>query len=241
MHDAKCFLTLTYSEEHLPENYSVDVRTVQLFLKRLRKWSPNKLRFFACGEYGETNLRPHYHALIFGEDFANDRYIWRKAPSGHVLYRSEALERLWPFGNCEIGSVTEQSAGYLARYCTKKVTGDRAANHYTRVHPVTGVVWNVAPEFATMSRRPGIGAEWFDAYAVDAFPSDFVTIDGRKRPVPSYYTGKLDDRASLLAKGARKLKSHVHADNNTPERLSVRERVQLAKTEFLQRNLDNES
>lgn len=241
MHDANAFLTLTYSNENLPEDYSLDPRELQLFMKRLRKWAePRKLRFFACGEYGDENLRPHYHAIIFGEGF-DDRQLWRKTPSGNLSYRSSNLEKLWTLGHCEVMDLTEASAGYIARYVTKKIGGELAESHYRRVHPLTGLVWNVRPEFALMSRKPGIGGAWFDQFAGDAFPSDFVVLNGSKRPVPDYYTRKLDEQAKLLVAGKRKLKSFAHKHNNTPERLAVREEVLKAKTQNLKRDYDNDT
>lgn len=135
LHEANSFLTLTYSDDWLPDNYSVSVKALQDFMKRLRKsLEPKKIRFFACGEYGEKNLRPHYHLIIFGHDFP-DRTLWRKTGSGYLTYRSASLEKVWPFGHCEIGTVTTESAGYVARYVLKKVTGQEAEGAYTRVHP----------------------------------------------------------------------------------------------------------
>ena len=60
-HEANCFLTLTYDGEHIPDSYSVSVREVQLFMKRLRKKLGHPVRYFACGEYGDHGHRPHYH------------------------------------------------------------------------------------------------------------------------------------------------------------------------------------
>ena len=78
LHERNCFLTLTFDDLHLPASGSVNVRDVQLFLKRFRKaltYRNMKIRFFACGEYGDKNLRPHYHLIIFGYDFADDRCL----------------------------------------------------------------------------------------------------------------------------------------------------------------------
>ena len=78
LYDQNCFLTLTFSDEHLPQNLSVSKRDLQLFMKRLRKhFAPRKIRFFQCGEYGELNMRPHYHSILFNVDFP-DKYLWRE-------------------------------------------------------------------------------------------------------------------------------------------------------------------
>lgn len=242
LHTSSSFLTLTYSDTNLPDDLSVSLRPLQLFLKRLRKQlAPKSIRFFACGEYGDRTHRPHYHALIFGHDFSEDRKPWRKAPSGHTLYRSEVLERCWTLGSSELGIFTPDSAGYVARYCLKKINGDRAATHYQRVHPETGEIVTVRPEFATMSTRPGIGAEWFTRFQADAFPSDFVVVEGIKKPIPRYYHKKLteqDERAATMVKLKRQQRALPHKENNTPDRLATRQYCLSERMKHLKRDLD---
>jgi hypothetical protein len=238
-HDENSFVTLTYADQHLPMDGSLSVRAVQLFFKRLRKSLAGRpVRYYACGEYGETNGRPHYHVILFGYQFP-DLVAWRRSPTGHYLYRSEKLEKLWPFGHSEVGHVTHQSAGYCARYTLKKLTGEPAAAHYSRPHPLTGVVSNVIPEFGLMSRRPGIGSSWFDQFHSDAFPSDFVVIDGTKRPVPRFYKNKLEDLAALEITRLRKNGSRARSANNTDQRLDTREKLQTLRQAKLVRDLGN--
>lgn len=237
-HDASSFLTLTYSDEHLPPDYSLCVRDLQLFMKRFRKsMEPERLRFFAVGEYGDVNLRPHYHAIIFGYDFP-DKYYWRRSPAGYPLYRSPELEKLWTLGNAEIGSVTPESSGYVARYCLQKVNGFQAPDHYSRHNPYTGEVTRVKPEFIVSSRRPGIGGNWLEKYgSTDLFPSDFVVIDGSKKPVPAYYLRKQVEQVQLEIKKKRQEAALQRQDNNTPERLAVREEVLRLRAINLKREL----
>lgn len=61
-----CFVRLSYDDEHLPADLGANRRELQLFFKRLRKRLGTPIAYLACGEYGETNERPHFHALIFG-------------------------------------------------------------------------------------------------------------------------------------------------------------------------------
>jgi len=239
-HEVSSFVTLTFADEHLPPDYSVSVRDIQLFCKRLRKRS-GSFRFFACGEYGEKEKRPHYHLILFGRDFS-DKYHWRDSESGYPVYRSDTLEALWPFGNSDIGSVTPASCGYVAAYCVKKVTGEHAEEHYRRVHPLTGELLTVRREFICMSNRPGIGAGWFEKYGEDAFPSDFVVVDGTRTAVPRYYEKKLEDAKQLLkVKQKRKEATKTHAENNTPDRLAVREEVNNLRILRKQRELDTDT
>lgn len=241
MHDVNSFITLTYDDQHLPPRFSVEKREMQLFMKRLRMLiEPVRIRYYLCGEYGGQSNRPHYHAIIFGYDFP-DKTLWRKTPAGYLTYRSRLLEQAWDKGLSEIGTVSVESAGYVARYVTKKITGDQADEHYQRVNPVTGEIWRVEPEFALMSSRPGIGRTWYDQYSSDAFPDDFVVINGEKRSVPRYYKKQLEasnERAAFDVTVNRLQSAVRHLDNNTPERLAVREEVQELKALSLKRNLE---
>lgn len=228
-----CFLTLTYDDEHLPADQSLDVRDWQLFAKRLRKLV-GPFRFFHCGEYGDENLRPHYHALIFGVDFLLDRYFF-KMSNGHRLYRSETLEKAWTAGYSSIGSMSYQSAAYVSRYCLKKVTGDQAEAHYMRPNLETGEMGPVKPEYITMSRRPGIGADWIEKFSGDVYPSDDLVLGGKRFKTPRFYDCKLDADALLAVKAIR-LRGFVDRGKDfVPDRLVVREKVIEDRLKFLKR------
>ena len=91
LYDDNCFVTLTYNDENLPDPPSLVVRDCQLFMKKLRRrYEPKKIRFFLCGEYGEMNRRPHYHAILFNHDF-EDKVLWQNSSSGSPLYVSSYL------------------------------------------------------------------------------------------------------------------------------------------------------
>ena len=117
MHKKNCFITLTFDNQHLPKDGSLDVRDFQLFMKRVRKRFGTNIRFYHCGEYGEKLGRPHYHACLFNFDF-EDKILWKEI-NGQKLYISQSLSELWPFGFSTIGEVTYQSAAYVARYIMK--------------------------------------------------------------------------------------------------------------------------
>ena len=236
MHEYNSFITLTYSDEHLPEDYSVSKREWQLFMKRLRKDLNCKVRFFMGAEYGPQTLRPHYHALIFGYAFP-DRKYHSTGPRGDRLYSSEQLDRAWPYGERNlIGDVTPQSARYCAGYAMKKISGDRAAAHYTRTHPRSGLTVQVQPEFQLQSL--GLGRDWFDNFKDDAFPSDFLVIDGRQVAVPRYYFNKLREEEKDALTRVRKQKAAQPNKkwNRSPERLKVRAEVQASRLVKLKRD-----
>lgn len=240
MHPENCFITLTYSNKHLPDDYSVHTRVWQLFMKRLRKsLGSKKIRSFACGEYGDDNLRPHYHALLFNHSFPDQKLYSQKIINGQPknLYTSELLSKLWTYGFSTVAPLTYQTAAYTARYIMKKVGGDPAAEHYTRVHPLSGKLVRVQPEFATQSRSEGLGSSWYDKFSSDVFPSDFLVVDGKKHPVPKFYSRKLQQEALDKVHRARKARAQKHKADNSPERLAVRETVQQSKLNRLKREL----
>lgn len=243
LHKHNCFVTLTFNNEHLPANYSVSVRDVQLFQKRLRKKYPHKkIRFFAAGEYGDKDLRPHYHLLIFNHSFSDQKIHSQK--NGNILYTSEILSSLWThprtgksLGYTTVAPLTYQTAAYTARYILKKVGGDPAADHYERVHPLSGKLVRVNPEFSTQSNKPGIGSGWFDKYKSDIYPSDFIIVDGKKHPVPKYYINKLQEADQVKVVRGRKAAALKQKADNTPARLKVREAVLSDKLKMLTRKL----
>lgn len=239
LHEENCFITLTFADEHLPEDYSVDLRTWQLFLKRLRKRHGRGIRFFHCGEYGEKFGRPHYHACIFNFDF-RDKVLW-KVQNEVPLYTSEDLGELWPFGFSSVGTVTFQSAAYVARYIMKKITGPGAEAHYEWVDS-DGVIHQRKPEYTTMSRMPGLGQGWLSAFTPDVYPSDYVVLNGKKVRPPKYYDRQYEITEERLFRSIRAKRmrgAKKHSDNNTKDRLAVRETVQGAKLNRLPRKLDD--
>jgi len=236
MHPSNSFITLTYADEHLPDDYSVNVRTFQLFMKRLRKSLPHEIRFFGCGEYGDKFYRPHYHAIIFNHDFPDKQFL-KFTPQGEKLFASEALLKVWPYGHNTIGDVTFKSAAYCSRYVMKKMVGDKADEHYWRINPYTQQWVRQQTEFATQSRNPGLAAEWFEKYKSDVFPSDFVVVNGNKLPVPRYYLTKLAEEEQEKLKRLRRKNSLKHKPDRTPARLAVRAEVRDSKLSQLKRNL----
>lgn len=237
LHSSNSFVTLTYDDEHLPELNSLEHGDFQKFMKRLRKRFGAGVRYYMCGEYGENFGRPHFHACLFNINF-RDKKLW-KTIRGNKLYRSETLERLWPFGFSSIGSLTFESAAYVARYIMKKRTGSQAADHYEILDPY-GEYQQRTPEYNRMSLKPGLAKGWFDKYSSDVYPSDEVIIREKKCRPPKYYDklyelsypSELDDIKFKRLQNAKK-----HSENSTPERLAVREIIQLKKLEQLKRTL----
>lgn len=276
-----CFITLTYDDNRLPPGYHVDQGLIYKhfqkdFLDAFRarcggfdvvkhhkagQWDKRHnqpypefhrpIRYYMAGEYGDKNMRPHWHALIFNFDFS-DKYYWRTNENGDLIYRSPTLEELWPYGNSDIGSVTLSSAAYVARYANKKVYGDNAAKHYN----------GRVPEFCRQSRKPGLGSGWFDKYYTDVYPNDFVLVRGQKRKPPRFYdklftkmtgsmmpvvpffdsqTGEIYEKfvSPIMdqLKAERSLKALSLLDKEGAPSLYAQEQVHLARIRSLKRNL----
>ena len=174
LHKKSCFVTLTYDEEHIKKLhcspcglYSLSRRDGQNFMKRLRKFaSPEKIRFFLAGEYGENTKRAHFHLILFGLG-PEDRPI---------------IEKAWPFGFVQVGTVSPSSIAYVARYCVKKIF--KSGDEYKEL--------GLEPEFCLMSRNPGIGA---NALAKGLKRSEdgtyFVWYQGQRAHAPTYFTDKV--------------------------------------------------
>lgn len=245
LHNENSFITLTYDDEHLPWDHSLNIEHFQKFMRRLRKAiAPKKIRFYHSGEYGKATpdndfiARPHYHALIFGHNFS-DRTLWTER-EGICLYTSADLDDLWNMGITSVGDVTFESAAYVARYIMKKINGAKADDHYTRTDHATGEIIKLQPEYSTMSRRSGIGANWFNSFKSDAYPSDKISVRGSIQKPPKYYDYlyNLDSPYDMeRIKQERKKSMRKHLKDNTPDRLAVREQVKLAQTSTLNRSL----
>lgn len=209
-------------------------------MKRLRKFHEkhnkgSKIKFFHCGEYGDQLERPHYHAILFGIDFA-DKKKHSQNERGDQLYKSEKLNELWGLGNCWIGQTTHESAGYVARYCLKKVNGQLADEHYKRVNTQTGEIYQLQPEYITCSH--GLGLKFYEKHKDQLYRRDCTIVRGKEAPLPKYYDRKLDaENPDLLeqTKLKRKRRALKNRENNTRERLLVREEVKKAQTNVLKR------
>lgn len=238
LYDSNCFLTLTYSDENVPINYSLDLRHLQLFIKRLRKALPHKIRFYACGEYGDLKGRPHYHAIMFNYDPPDKKP--HTVINGKLHYSSEALSSLWGLGFATTADVTHASCAYVARYVTKKIkTADTfGADRYYRLSPVDGCFHSVRPEFAVMSRRPGIGSNYVARYKSDFYPSGFIVVDGVKQAPPRFYLTKLTEKEQTKLKRQARQLSLRNKPHTTTERRLARAAVRDARINRLKRNFE---
>lgn len=185
LHSSNYFLTLTVDDAHLHRSHpdlppSLDPQQVNFFIKSLRNRG-KKFRYFLCGEYGSKTSRPHYHMIVFGLTLTDLR------PISKGLVESPWLNEIWGLGTIAIGNVTPESIAYCCRYTVKKVMGRPAQYYYDR---------GIYPEFVRMSRRPGIGADFFKKYRGDIYNSDKCWLpNGFLAKVPRYYDKLLEASA----------------------------------------------
>lgn len=181
-HDKSVFLTLTYSDEWLPEDHSVHKRTMQLFKKRMTKLTGLKLRFLPCGEYGSQYQRPHYHIIIYGLSRDNPVFYNWKGKSCYCKAWSDP-DTKEPYGFCYVGTVTMDSCRYVAKYVCKKLTGKKA-----KFYEENGI----EPEFVLFPRRPALGLDYLQKNADLLANKGYTELKGKKFKLPRYFQDKLD-------------------------------------------------
>lgn len=186
-YDKSCFITLTYSDKYRPQYGSVTREDVQVFLRSLRYYYPQAdLKYYMTAEYGENGTeRCHYHGLLFGVDFEDDRELIYKT-NGIPHYHSPQLTKIWANGHAELGELTAASAAYCVQYCNKKLGGQRHWRDYETTDIYTGEIIKREPEFALMSQ--GLGKPFYQDFKNDIFPSDVCVTKSKKRiAVPTYF------------------------------------------------------
>lgn len=128
------WLTLTYNDESCPDQLSRE--HIKLFMKRLRKKYLNswlhshfgvslytylkhrdetpfcsievpRLKYWYCGEYGDTFGRPHYHLFLFHFDIS--------------IMDHQKIEDCWSYGFVNFGDAEQGSTVYSTLYSFVKL------------------------------------------------------------------------------------------------------------------------
>lgn len=179
------FITLTYNDEYLPEDKSIRKKELQDFFKRLRKRiDGRKIKYYACGEYGEQLGRPHYHAIILGLRFDEKSII----------------ERSWVKGTVHVGTVTYDSCRYVADYVFKKYNID----YLNRLKKESKVL-----PFQLQSQ--GIGKDYAIKNKDQIISNLNITIKGRNVGIPRYYKKILNIDKELIGDKARERNEELNA------------------------------
>lgn len=171
MHLDSKFVTLTYANPHLTWAHSKP----QLVKLDLQKWF-KRVR--------KSGVKIRYYAV--GEYGAK---TYR--PHYHILLfgpvSEDLIRKSWPLGQVHIGKVTSASIAYCLGYM---VNGKSWQMIHQRVRP-----------FCTMSRRPGLGANYLTKAMVQWHKDDrknYCIIDGKKRHLPRYYKCKIFSKIDLV-------------------------------------------
>lgn len=203
-HEDAYFLTLTYDNDHVPQSgyaipetgefqpsLSLRKKDFQAFIKRLRKRvEPDRIRYFASGEYGDNTQRPHYHAIIFGLRL-NDLVPYGANELGQMTYTSNFLQSVWAtrlapkrygsvtplaadpgyfcetFGRIVVAPCSWETCAYVARYTVKKLYGEKSKDYEK---------FNIEPPFLLMSTHPGIGDNYFDKHYEEILEFSKISI-----------------------------------------------------------------
>jgi len=163
---ANTFLTLTYNDENLPQDGSLSKEEVQKYLKRLRdRLDGREIKFYAAGEYGEENGRPHYHLIVMNVGMKKD---------------FEAMDKAWQKGWIYVRPVVPETVRYVTAYVQKKLSGPKAKEAYG----------DKLPPFNLMSK--GIGKRWANENKEYLNRYKCITVKGKPVGIPRYYTKVVD-------------------------------------------------
>lgn len=258
-HDSAYFCTLTYDDDHVPKSEYVDPETgevctsltlrkrdFQLFMKRLRRAFPNdKIRFFACGEYGSDTFRPHYHAIIFGLHLS-DLTVYKRSPQGFVYYNSDSFSDCWSvprsdpadrLGFAVVADVDWNTCAYTARYVSKKLFGKM--KQFYEDH-------GLEEPFSLMSRKPGLAYQYYLDHPEGMLNDRFVIKNGREVKPPRYFSKLFEidnpeesaimkEQRSKVGAAYQKLQLD-RTDLSLSDYLQVKEQAKLNQIKALRRN-----
>lgn len=261
------FVTLTYNQEHLPipdemenqktheiyinpgtwkgtlvkEHLSQFIKSFRNYLYRnFNKWEG--LKFYACGEYGSDlkTSRPHYHIILMNCPKLNLEPTGEyNKKTGDPYYTNKRIEKIWGKGMINIGEATWDSISYTAGYTNKKLFGNLKYEH----HAQRGQI----PIFSNMSRRPGIGNEYFKENKWDIYELDeIINSKGQSIKPPGYFDKLMDQEEHEyleLKKLMRSRFSQSETDKKMKltqktlqEQLLIDEQVAEAKQKIYNRN-----
>lgn len=162
------FVTLTYDDDHLPENGSLSKRELQLFNKSIRskldyKKINLKYKYILCGEYGDKFGRAHYHGVFLGLD--------------DLLFRTLAKD-VWIKGLTDIQPLKGGGIRYVLKYALKRLN-----------HPF-GIDF-LEPPFLLRSVK--MGYDWIAENIKSITDNNFQYYAmGQLYPLPKYYRDMLD-------------------------------------------------
>lgn len=175
-YDDSIFVTLTYDDEHLPSDCMIKKEHFVRFIKSLRKQCESKIKYYGCGEYGESTGRPHYHVIIFG--LGVDEHSYKRFSNGKLKLDTLVAEKgpcraAWRKGNVILGTVTKKSILYVTDYIQKRLYDD-AEKEDGRVQPFSLMSKNIGKRYALEHEKEIVGRMG-------------VMVNGVNHGLPRYY------------------------------------------------------
>lgn len=228
--EATWWTTLTYNREFLPTEYihpdtgqvfesstgCLRPDHIELFIKRVRRaLPPASFRYFLAGEYGDDDLRPHYHICVFG-------YGQEIQPLLERCWTDPVSRRSFGFvDRKKCGPLTTENMRYTCGYTIKKLTkvdDSRLEGRYPEFTSHSqGIGMVFAERFAAAINTPSGMAH---ILATGDIPRS-VRFDGRWWPLDRYLREKIIDilgcRDALLAKGKERFSKEMRALSNRAE------------------------
>lgn len=193
------FVTLTYNDDRIPAGNSLNPRDLQNFLKRLRKATPHKLRYYAIGEYGGTTGRPHYHLALFNYQSCQYGITRERKNRPSCCAACDRILSTWGLGKIQLGTLEQNSAAYIGGYVSKKYTVAQATN-------------GRHPQFTRMSLKPALGLNLMHDVASTLLQHD---LEGKLIDVPiSLQHGKHQWPLGRFLR--RKLRTFIGRSPNAP-------------------------
>lgn len=223
-HEESWFITLTYDDEHLPENGYLQKKHIREFEKAIWRKFPG-VRFFGCGEYGSRSARCHYHLIAFGLKLDDLHRV-----NSTSLLESKFISKIWPYGFNYIGEVNYATCNYVAQYVNKKAFGDLKYN-----------IPKEFREFTFCSTKPGIGYQWCKDHLPTVLEYDAVFGpfgSSKQAAIPRYFqkmAEELDSAKYLGLKEARSCKGNALRFNEVLNRACLNvEDIYVIKEDLLE-------
>lgn len=236
--DEQCwFITLTYSDEYLPQaeyktedgkiykGISLRKKDLQDFWKRVRKHYDCKIKYLNAGEYG-TLGRPHYHAIVFGLPLKTENFKYLgKNNNGDAYWTEPELEKIWGKGNIIIGQVTQKSINYVVRYTIKKWK-----NKDSGLNKMMGRT----PEFISMSQ--GLGKRYWEENEEKIILQDCIITPEGEMPITQRFLKNLKNKDQKIyttikekhKQQAETAQKQAETDKSPEEQREARESIRKA-------------
>ena len=244
-HKKACFITLTFDNKILLDknskarkkygahpkfvfNTEYSKEYFKKFIKRLRKkLEPKKITYFKVAEYGELNKRPHYHCIIFGENFEQDRKEMQVSKSGHIQYNSQILEELWACGRTSVQDINSNNIIYISQYAIKKYK--KKDDQYK--------------EKISFSNRSKMNIKWARRNYKEIIKGYIEDTDGKKYRVPESYKKMLKNSEEEIYKRTwRKYEENIMdrlnniSNNDLIKQQKIKEEIRRRRNDSKKRN-----